>query len=394
MIFWRFWWIFCSLRIRSGFFPDTDPQHRMQWLCLSCNYNIKEFSTASLDEAEDTIDQFMSTQGRKKTVKRLKKKGGKKKYPKNIYNVFCDLCDYVTYRRFHLVKHRRKIHDLDHDVKLNIKYNFFCNDCEFKAKNVGVMERHKKAKHLDPNAKHLFPCAKCNFLAPTSGHLEQHKEDAHNGDELLKEAKIACEKCDYVTPKIMHLIRHKRSIHKETIDKNDPLDYICTLCEHSTKDYTKLKGHFKAKHKGEEMISRILNPAGPKEEGLENGEETEQDPNKPSTFERFERKQCTQCDFSTFTSGILVSHINDVHGGAFKCNTCEHVASNYPLLRKHIKKIHMGVRFPCDLCDYIGTENRLLKQHKERKHEGRVYQCDQECIFTQNRIFLPHPIFQ
>ena len=98
-----------------------------------------------IDEAEDTIDQFMSKQGRKPTRKKTKKKVSKNKHPDNIYNVFCDLCDYVTYRRFHLVKHRRKVHDLDHNVKLNIKFNFSCTECDFKSKNVGVMERHKKA---------------------------------------------------------------------------------------------------------------------------------------------------------------------------------------------------------------------------------------------------------
>ena len=143
----------------------------------------------------------MSKQGRKPTRKKTKKKVSKNKHPDNIYNVFCDLCDYVTYRRFHLVKHRRKVHDLDHDVKLNIKFNFFCTECDFKSKNVGVMERHKKAKHLDQNSKHLFPCAKCEFLAPSASELEQHKEDAHDGDDLLKEVKLACEKCDYISPK-------------------------------------------------------------------------------------------------------------------------------------------------------------------------------------------------
>ena len=73
----------------------------------------------------------------------------------------------------------------------------------------------------------------------------------------------------YINNQVLHLLRHKKSIHKEVIDKNAAIDFLCTHCDHKTKDFDRLKGHFTSKHKGEEMTCQISDPKKPKDEADE-----------------------------------------------------------------------------------------------------------------------------
>ena len=38
-------------------------------------------------------------------------------------------------------------------------------------------------------------------------------------------------------------------------------------------------------------------------------------------------------------------------------------------LRKHVRFVHLGIRYPCNLCDYVAYKPFTLKRHKQSRHK-------------------------
>ena len=64
----------------------------------------------------------------------------------------------------------------------------------------------------------------------------------------------------------------------------------------------------------------------------------------------------------------------------YSCNRCDYQSRTTRLLKKHIKSIHLGIRYPCDQCEYKAKLPGHLKTHKQVQHDEIRYYCDQ-CKF-------------
>ena len=67
---------------------------------------------------------------------------------------------------------------------------------------------------------------------------------------------------------------------------------------------------------------------------------------------------------------IIKRHVKTIHVGVrYPCGQCDYNFTDKGNFRKHVKSIHEGVRFPCDQCNYNAAYKGHLKKHKKSRHQ-------------------------
>ena len=326
-------------------------------------------------------------------------------------NLNCDQCEYEATRFDSLVRHQRNIHEglkyscsycdyqasdkgnlQQHQKTIHEGIKYLCDQCHYQSRWSSSLNSHKRANHSDKgklsntitdtngivDSRHQ--CNQCSYKAKDLGNLERHTDSLHDG------IKYVCDVCDYQakSPKTIRYhrqLKHQLKDHKfdekeylmsgnppklmnelykcnecgfafKTTDglmfhsrkNHEDARYSCDQCEYKTLDRRHIERHQDAKHKG--LIH-----------------------------------YCDQCDYKASTIDNLTRHQQANHEGVvFSCNQCDYQALHRSSLSRHRQSKHEGVSFLCDQCDFQAATRSDLKIHHRSKHDGVRFQCD-ECDY-------------
>ena len=88
--------------------------------------------------------------------------------------------------------------------------------------------------------------------------------------------------------------------------------------------------------------------------------------------------------------------MRSIHQGIhYKCDKCDHEATQPSSLKAHIKSMHAetGMKFPCKICNYRGTSRSALRHHVDDVHRNNdQYQCHYCDFQTKQLESLPRHI--
>ena len=103
---------------------------------------------------------------------------------------------------------------------------------------------------------------------------------------------------------------------------------------------------------------------------------------------------CDQCTHKSRSDGKLRLHIRTMHENRkpIVCTICQFVADTPSKLELHIRKKHIemytGEQFLCDQCDFKAWTNAKIGHHKKSVHEGLRFNCEECDLSYATRIGL------
>ena len=223
----------------------------------------------------------------------------------------CDVCDFSTASRSHLVKHK------------NANHEYSCDECDFKGSHSEVYKHRRAKRHEDQKVigEKRFKCDQCENSYTESSTLKDHISFVHDG------VKAKCKDCDYEGSRGA-LASHILKVHKKK--------HQCDICLKSFKSGGILKDHIQFVHEGIKL-------------------------------------KCKLCDFLGSKVAIRY-HNNLVHKEQFKCEHCDYKASRSNYLREHIESVHMGIRHDCNICGKNYKTSTILKLHMQDVHEKSIHE--------------------
>ena len=140
--------------------------------------------------------------------------------------------------------------------------DFPCGQCEYVAKTIAYLKRHKASKIHIANR---YACDQCEYVAADISKLKRHKQSIHD------RIRYKCDDCDITYAQLSALKRHKESQH-------EGMKYLCDQCDYAANEKSRLKKHKASKHEGT-------------------------------------RYPCDQCDYAATDNSILKSHKAYMHEG-------------------------------------------------------------------------------
>jgi KRAB domain-containing zinc finger protein len=175
----------------------------------------------------------------------------------------------------------------------------------------------------------------------------------------LSKAPIPCYLCTYSCKWTGQLNRHVKEVHEKTAN------FHCDKCSRTFTRQSGVNVH----------INRVHQNPKPKKMN----DERRLIMNKPLTS--------TQCEFSCTKRIQMNRHLKSVHLGIkFECDSCNHVSSRLDAINRHKREVHPTVKqqywkpFSCQECAYTCARKDALQKHIKDVHtEKREYQCD-ECL--------------
>jgi len=299
----------------------------------------------------------------------------------------CSLCTYAAPDRLDLVEHIKVEHDIDvlenqdpdnpdavlPPLKKSLKkkdekddfQEYFCNYCNFAGIGSACVKLHLRKEHntvlwidhllTKEDLTSTFVCALCNFKAKNMLSLVKHKEKVH---EMSNE--YPCMLCDFVGKKFSYLKQHVEAHHEEG-------KYHCDQCTYVASTKARLKVHIESKH---EMKRYPCEDCGFMSTC-------------PYYLQRHREKhlkiryKCDECDETKASQEVLRRHKKIMHQGLkFYCDQCDYSVGSRARFLEHKRTKHEGKIYRCDECDYVGNSAAYLKTHKEVKHLGLRYPCE------------------
>ena len=268
--------------------------------------------------------------------------------------------------------YKRKYHD-------NIK--FYCTLCEFETNKQFSLKRHKQNVHENVP----YPCEVCNKIFKSLGYFEDHRLRVHDKREFNK-IKFHCTQCEFETNKKFNLKRHKQNVHESLANS-------LLLQKSAKKEYDTLENKVKCKACSLELTSQRCYFTHMYEK---HGECEIQCPHceyksaKKLNFNRHilkhqkDRVYTKTCKFcgkafsSTFSKHrLLRHHINKEHLKIkYFCDPCNYTTDRKDNLNIHKRKYHEKIRFHCTLCEYEAKRKDNLKRHVKSFHENLTYPCE------------------
>ncbi|XP_023349595.1 zinc finger Y-chromosomal protein 1 isoform X1 [Eurytemora carolleeae] len=170
-------------------------------------------------------------------------------HEKNLPEIRCTECDYITHFRNKLTKHvqiahkgvrfpctqcdykaTEKSHLRRHIQSIHEKIKYDCDKCEYKASEPGNLKNHKKRIHGD-----VFDnCSLCSFIGKSASELKRHEFLVHD------KVDFCCDKCSYECESQEELKMHKVSLHRNI--------YLCDQCDYKSHQLSNLSRHKKSIH--------------------------------------------------------------------------------------------------------------------------------------------------
>ena len=174
-------------------------------------------------------------------------------------------------------------------------------------------------------------CDECDESLFHRYQLKEHKEAVHEG--LL----FSCSECEYKTKYKRWLPRHVKSEHKK-------IRYECNICGHRARRKSNIRIHIGRNHSGG---NSFINEVVLLDEDVIKRNSSEPFPSNDDSLNHFSSeiltKVCPYCE-SKINSGNLKRHIDKIHLGVkYSCLVCKYTVKSKYKVKGHIKKSHPEV---------------------------------------------------
>jgi len=228
-------------------------------------------------------------------------------------------------------------------------YNFKCQICEHRFKNIDVLHRHIKRVHCK------LRCKLCDNLVPDKSELVNHMRN-HTGEKPFK-----CKICDleYSRPESLkvHVLTH-----------TNPIRFECGFCDRKYRSKQGLECHL-LKHTGEvphscQQCKRVFTRLSELKQHEKFYHRTPK-----------ENIACTICSKKFRAARFLKMHMK-CHGENFnfKCHQCTTRFRTKCKLETHVKRVHYKVS--CEVCGHLVSDKYELENHM-RNHTGeKPFKCN------------------
>ena len=196
-------------------------------------------------------------------------------------------------------------------------------------------------------------CPDCDGKFESKKSLKCHKKSVH------KRCVRSCGECGKECVNQKSLLNHMR-LHKEKIE--------CNICGKIIS-----QGYMKT-----HLQNCLLEPKSPKSKSKSQYPKSKF--TQKSSQENNTMFRCTECEYSTRDKSNLKKHVRNVHlTMKYNCDFCAKKFNNVDLFQNHIKvhetkmnKEEEIVWFECSICDFKSKRKNNLKRHKERHEKTKV----------------------
>eukprot|EP00088_Acartia_fossae_P064764 TRINITY_DN7976_c1_g1_i2.p1 TRINITY_DN7976_c1_g1~~TRINITY_DN7976_c1_g1_i2.p1 ORF type:complete len:696 (-),score=93.11 TRINITY_DN7976_c1_g1_i2:160-2205(-) len=277
-------------------------------------------------------------------------------------------------------------HNLNFHMEGHEEAKFFCTQCPHQARS-----HFRLTKHINNCHGQGKICDKCGCVYRSNESLIQHKLRCNDkarksrmfygNRQRRREIEVTCSQCgDFTTKSIEKLKYHYAEAHK-VAGSDKEIDQKCSLCNHVSTTIQNLRNHFYKEHESKSIKCDECDYETSWKSALILHKEQKHMPAK---------YPCDMCDLAFKTKKTLERHVNVKHATnptKYSCQEegCEYTALNREYVKRHVEKVHLGIRYPCNLCDYTGPYKGELNRHMKKVHnvipEGCVMKCEL-CDFT------------
>ena len=136
--------------------------------------------------------------------------------------LFCDKCNYTTFKSCHLKDHVKNVHEPEYS---------FCDQCVYQTKRASKLKLHKEQEH---DGK-LLTCNLCEYTAKIVDRIDDHKKGIHEGNSYQ------CDQCEYISIFRGPMRQHKHVVH-------DKVRYACNVCDYQATRSSNLRAHERSVH--------------------------------------------------------------------------------------------------------------------------------------------------
>ncbi|KAB7501338.1 Zinc finger protein, partial [Armadillidium nasatum] len=346
--------------------------------CVELNKcpNLKNFKVNSENISDDDDDEMKGSHNRHKQSKMDNKR--------NLTNIFKSLqCPYTTNFRCKIINHC-KTH-----LK-NKSYN--CLDCNFKAKCLFLLKRHRKT-HVENN----FKCLNCSFSTTSIWTLRSHRFYKHKLQSTstyraskLRQRSSLCgttSNCNtfifktrdmdnYQEHKKIHLkrvLKHqkklksrqgKQVLETKTIKSKEitKVNFKCKKCSFVTDDMENMSKH------NQSHIKSLENDNDFFKDSLEVKLQEHKSLLTQTTL------SCNSCSFTTPLKIVLLKHKQSHTSsppGVFKCTECCFSTLKYKVLISHLMNHAYKYVYRCLNCNFSSNKKVTFKSHKDSHRKIR-----------------------
>lgn len=302
-------------------------------------------------------------------------------------NFSCDLCPAKFVGKYSLLKHERRTHTVDKELKrkdrLELGRRHVCVLC-----NEDFVTKSELLNHQQKHYKERFVCRRCKKVFTEPGEYEEHRK-THEQEGETEDTETTCINCE------------REIVGSESIDASIMLceeccsnDFTCKECQQKYKMF-----YFLAMHDCRKSYSKNM------EEIL------------AVDFDNLKTAlQCKICDKKFKNKKNLCAHYKTHNSDTcYQCNICWRYYKDSSKLRKHKRYVHSEQRkFECSHCGLKFKEKNTLVRHRRicdltreqlpevrRSKEGQVMKGEkrttqevlcQKCwkTFATERIYLKH----
>lgn len=302
-------------------------------------------------------------------------------------NFSCDLCPAKFVGKYSLLKHERRTHTVDKELKrkdrLELGRRHVCVLC-----NEDFETKSELLNHQQKHYKERFVCRRCKKVFTEPGEYEEHRK-THEQEGETEDTETTCINCE------------REIVGSESIDASIMLceeccsnDFTCKECQQKYKMF-----YFLAMHDCRKSYSKNM------EEIL------------AVDFDNLKTAlQCKICDKKFKNKKNLCAHYKTHNSDTcYQCNICWRYYKDSSKLRKHKRYVHSEQRkFECSHCGLKFKEKNTLVRHRRicdltreqlpevrRSKEGQVMKGEkrttqevlcQKCwkTFATERIYLKH----
>ena len=215
------------------------------------------------------------------------------------------------------------------DIKLRRGPSYPCQTCDFTAKSVASLRKHKKAEHILGNSslKLLEPRNSTTNNSVIETLMIEDMSVAEIEDTIEEDSlKFTCKDCKYTTKSKTHIDSHVRSEH--TNDDDQEVEFICAVCKFKFNEAEGYNSHVLI-HDGNPQLDlqALQNLVFCKILDVETENMNEFD------------KRCKHCNFVTKTDAILTAHIDDNHISG-TCENSELTTNEKIIFIEHVEDNH------------------------------------------------------
>ena len=258
------------------------------------------------------------------------------------------------------------------DVKFKKGSAFPCHSCDFAAKSIPGLKKHKKNEHGSSfnSSKVLIEprqSTRNNSIVENLMIEDVTVTDLTNETNVEENTlKYTCNDCMFVTTSKTNIDDHVQMMHQP--EKNEEVRFVCIICQHELTEAEDYENHIKLHERREnkddndmkELQNIILNII------LEYHIEESKKESESNTEEADLNFECSQCDFQSEVEDIVKDHNKRAH---------------------QPPRPHVDRKVKCELCDYVCDLNIEMKEHIEKEHPENepTYECD-ICGFSDDFI--------